>query len=348
MKTGLSNLGNVDFSGVSRRKFLCQSGVAVGSVVLGSQDVWAEPSAGASTAAQGLPQRILGKTKVPVSVLTLGTAPCGQSKVFSSRQVADIVNAAVDEGINFIDTARIYGCAEEGIGLALGHRRKEVFLATKVWADTIKDAEERFGESLKLLKTEQVDLLYFQSLGNHDVVRARQADGVFTWLLKQKQLGKTRFLGVSGHNGVGKFPAFVESGDVDVVLMVLNFVDRHIYNFEEKVLPLASKHNLGVVAMKVFGGVRGGFASYGGPQAPSQLDAQYLELAVRYSLGLPGVATVNIGVHDVDQIRKNVRMVKDFRPLSAEEQTLLDGVGRELAKKWGPRFGPVGEKNDGV
>lgn len=206
----------------------------------------------------------------------------------------------------------------------------------------------KVGQSLKLLKTEQVDLLYFQSLGNHDVVRARQADGVFNWLLKQKQLGKTRFLGVSGHNGLGKFPAFVESGDVDVVLMVLNFVDRHTYNFEEKVLPLARKHNLGVVAMKVFGGVRGGFASYGGPQAPSQLDAQYLELAVRYSLGLPGVATVAIGVHDVNQVRKNVRMVKDFRPLSAEEQTLLDEVGRELAKKWGPRFGPVGEKSDGV
>ena len=333
---------------VSRRKFLHQSGAAVGSAVLGSQIAWRASPAAAATAAETVPRRVLGRTKIPVSILTLGTAPCGQSKFFSSQQVAEIVNAAVDEGINFIDTARIYGCAEEGIGLALGRRRKEVFLATKVWADTIKEAEERFGESLKLLKTEQVDLVYFHCLGSRDVRRARQADGVFNWLLKQKQLGKTRFVGISGHNAVGRFPAFIESGDVDVVLMVLNFVDRYTYDFEEKILPLARKHDLGIVAMKVFGGVRGGFASYGGPKGPPQLDAQYLELAVRYSLGLPGVATVNIGVHDSEQVRKNVRIVKNFRPLSAEEQTQLAKAGRELAKKWGPHFGPVVEKGDGV
>ena len=339
-------MSNLEFSAVSRRKFLHQTGAAVGSVVLGSQAGWAASPAAASTAATGLPRRVLGKTKVPVSILTLGTAPCGQSKFFSSRQVADIVNAAVDEGINFIDTAHIYGCAEEGIGLALGRRRKEVFLATKVWADTIKEAEEQFGQSLKLLKTEQVDLVYFHCLGARDVGRARRANGVFNWLLKQKKLGKTQFVGVSGHNAGGRFPAFIESGDVDVVLMVLNFVDRHTYDFEEKVLPLARKHDLGVVAMKVFGGMRGGFASYGGPKAPPQLDAQYLELAVRYALGLPGVATVNIGVHDANQVRKNVRIAKNFRPLSAEEQALLEKVGRDLAKKWGPHFGPVVEKGD--
>jgi predicted aldo/keto reductase-like oxidoreductase len=348
MNMDLSKMGDVEFSAVSRRKFLHQTGAAVGSVVLGGQGVWAASPAGVATAAEGLPRRVLGRTKIPVSILTLGTAPCGQSKFVSSRQVADIVNTAVDEGINFIDTARIYGCAEEGIGLALGCRRKEVFLATKVWADTITEAEERFGQSLKLLKTEQVDLLYFHSLGSRDVGRARRADGVFNWLLKQKQLGKTRFVGISGHNAGGRFPAFIESGDVDVVLMVLNFVDRHAYDFEEKVLPVACKHNLGVVAMKVLGGMRGGFDSYGGPKAPPQLDAQYLELAVRYALGLLGVATVNIGVHDAEQVRKNVRIVKNFRPLSGEEQALLEKVGGELARKWGPHFGPVEEKGDGA
>jgi predicted aldo/keto reductase-like oxidoreductase len=114
------------------------------------------------------------------------------------------------------------------------------------------------------------------------------------------------------------------------------------------VLPVACKHNLGVVAMKVLGGMRGGFDSYGGPKAPPQLDAQYLELAVRYALGLLGVATVNIGVHDAEQVRKNVRIVKNFRPLSGEEQALLEKVGGELARKWGPHFGPVEEKGDGA
>ena len=83
-------------------------------------------------------------------------------------------------------------------------------------------------------------------------------------------------------------------------------------------------------------------------QSLKLLKTEQVDLLYFQSLGNHDVATVAIGVHDVNQVRKNVRMVKDFRPLSAEEQTLLDEVGRELAKKWGPRFGPVGEKSDGV
>ena len=81
-------MGNVKFSGVSRRKFLHQTGAAVGSVILG-----AASSASASTAAEGLPRRVLGKTKIPVSILTLGTAPCGQSNFGTSRQVAERIKS---------------------------------------------------------------------------------------------------------------------------------------------------------------------------------------------------------------------------------------------------------------
>ena len=81
-------------------------------------------------------------------------------------------------------------------------------------------------------------------------------DGVFPWILKQKKLGKCRFVGVSSHNAPSMCRQVLETGDVDVLLTVINFIDRHTYNHEGELIPVARKHGTGVIAMKVFGGAR--------------------------------------------------------------------------------------------
>ena len=281
----------------------------------------------------------LGKTGVSLTVLTLGTAPCGFAKPDSTKNVADCVNAAINLGITAIDTAPAYDVAEEGVGLGLGRRRNEVFLSTKVLADKIKDAEKILANSLAKLKTDHVDLLYFHCVGDRKVDIAMNPDGVFTWLVNQKRAGKTRFVGISGHNRPGHFARFLQSGECNVLLTVVNFVDRYTYNFEQKVLPIAIKNNVGIVAMKVFGGAKNG--DYARPELGPQLDPRHLELAVRYAMGVPGVTTLNIGAATPEQIRKNVAMVLGYKPLTAEEQSRLDALGNELAPKWGPHFGPL-------
>jgi len=332
-------------SSISRRTFVRRTGVLAGGMLVGAKTVsaWAaetsDQPAAVGKSPEELPRRVLGRTGVPVTTLTLGTAPCGLCPKIPPPEIAKIVNCALDLGINSVDTAPAYKQAEEGVGLALGRRRKQTFLATKVLADTIEEAEKSFSSSLRLLKTDCVDLVYYHSVGSHDVEKALDSDGVFTWLLKQKAAGKFRFLGISGHHMPGAFPRLLETGHVDVLLTVVNFVDRHIYNFEETVLPVARKHNVGIVAMKVFGGARG--SRYQDPKAPPELDLEHLPLAVRYSLGIPGVATVNLGVHNVGQLRKNVQLVKSFQRLSPEERDAASKLGRRLAQQWGPRFGPV-------
>jgi len=331
-------VSSIKLSEVSRREFVRQAGLAAGGMLLAGGGALASPH----TPAQGdLPRRILGRTGVPVTVFTLGTAPAGFAKPYSTKRVADVVDAALELGVNSIDTAPKYDIAEEGVGLALGKRRKDVFLATKVWADTIQEAEQSLSQSLRRLKTDCVDLLYYHSIGHRQVDGAMAADGVFTWIVKQKKAGKTRFVGVSGHHMPGRFARFIESGEVDVVLTVVNFVDRHTYRFEDLVLPLVRKHNLGIVAMKVFGGAHSKKGSYANPDAPPQLDVEHLETAVRYALGVPGVTTLNIGCHNPQQVRHNVQMVRSFRPLSAEEQEKVETLGKQLAAQWGPHFGPV-------
>jgi predicted aldo/keto reductase-like oxidoreductase len=321
---------------LSRRSFIHQSGLLAGGTALAGRAVAADTRA-------ELPRRTLGRTNVPITALSIGTAAIGFSRKYTVQQIGDIVNTALDEGVTSIDTARHYAKAEEGVALGLGSRRDEVFLATKVWADTVETAEKSLATSLKVLKTDRVDLLYYHSLGQRDVEGAMDPDGVFSWLVKQKQAGKTRFLGISGHNLPGRFGPFIESGEVDAIMVLLNFVDRYTYNFEERVLPIARKKGVGVVAMKVFGGPRGGFASYGGGKVPPLVGGKYVDLAIRYALGLPGVASVNLGVHDSEQVRANVETVKNYRPLEPDEERLLATAGRQMAAEWGPHFGEVAE-----
>lgn len=321
--------------GVSRREFVVQSGMLAGGALLGgvASQAWADTPAGE------LPKRVLGRTGVAITTFTLGTAPAGFTKPHNPKNVADCVNAAIDLGVNAIDTAPAYDVAEEGVGLALGKRRKEVFLSTKILADDVAKAEKILANSLRLLKTDYLDLIYFHQVGERKVDIALQPDGVYTWLLKQKKAGKIRFAGISIHNRPEKAIGLLESGEVDVLLTIINFVDRHTYNFEEKVLPAARKHKTGIVAMKVFGGARKG--NYPDPKCPPQLDIEHLEMAVRYSMAIEGVASLEIGAHNVEQVRKSVELVKCCRSLSAEESQKLVSLGKELAVQWGTHLGPL-------
>ena len=208
-------------------------------------------------------------------------------------------------------------------------------------ADTVKEAEESLANSLRLLKTDCIDLVYYHNVGSHDVPKAMESDGVFSWLVKQRKAGKFRFLGISGHNMPGLYAQLLETGEVDVLLTLVNFVDRHTYGFEEKVLPIARKNNIGIVAMKVFGGARKSAGSYSNPKAPPELDVEHLELAVRYAMSVPGVNTLNLGAHNMEQVRKNIEMVRNCGPLTSDDQDKIAALGKELAPKWGEHFGPV-------
>jgi len=331
---------------ISRRVFVRQTGMIAGSAML------AAPPAVAASAAEsaardvpslvpgGVPRRILGRTNVPITTFTLGTAPCG---CLTPAEIAQLVSTALDEGVNAVDTSERYGNSQEGVGLALGKRRKDVFLSTKVFANSIADAEKSLAKSIKLLKTDTFDLLYYHGLGNLKIDRAFEPDGVFTWLLKQKKAGKCRFVGVSGHNLPARFPQFLETGEVDVLLVVVNFVDYHTYHFEETVLPVARKHNVGIVAMKVYGGAAK--MNYKNANR-AHLDDQHVPMALRYALSVPGVATADLGCYSAEQIRHNVRMCKEFRPLSAAEEAKLLETGKGLAATWGEHFGPCKESQE--
>jgi predicted aldo/keto reductase-like oxidoreductase len=71
------------------------------------------------------------------------------------------------------------------------------------------------------------------------------------------------------------------------------------------------------------------------------MQQRLMEQAVRYALDLPQVASLCIGPHTVDQLRRNVQLVKNHKPLSDQERDELMTLGKQLSKRWKDHYGPV-------
>jgi len=318
----------------SRREFLRKTALAGAALAVGA--------AGGRAASGGseLPTRVLGRTGAKVTILGLGTAPIGEARGDLGEAVK-IFSEVIDRGVNYVDTARIYGIAEEALGQVLATRRDKVFLVTKCWTDSAAQAEKMFEESLRTLKTDHVDLVHIHNIGNKNLDKVLAKDGILEYLLKQKEAGKTRFIGVSGHERPPQFVKILQTDQIDVVMGVMNYADRNIYDFESKVLPECRKRNVGVVAMKVYAGIKGGFPNHRKAWVGCNTPPELMPKALAYALDLDGVHVANIGPFTLEQAIQNVELARRYKPLTAAERQELLAFGNELAPTLGPRYGPV-------
>ena len=320
---------------LGRREFLRKSILAGAGLAAAGSGMRA-----AETGSSELPRRVLGRTGVRVTILGLGTAPIGEARVEVS-QAAKIFAEVIDRGVNYVDTARGYGIAEEALGQVLPSRRDKVFLVTKCWTDSGAQAQKSFEESLRTLKTDHVDLVHIHHVGGKDIDKVLAKDGILEYLLKQKEAGKTRFIGISGHARPPRFLKVLETGRIDVLMAVMNYADRHIYDFEGKLLPECRKRNVGVVAMKVYAGIKGGFPNHPKGWVGCNTPPELLPKALAYALDLEGVCVANVGPFTMEQALQNVEFARRYKPLTDKEREDLLAYGQQLAPTLGPRYGPV-------
>lgn len=321
--------------GWSRRAFLQKTALAGAGLAIGATAGHASESGGSE-----LPMRVLGRTGAKVTILGLGTAPIGEARGEVS-EAAKIFAEVIDRGVNYVDTARIYGIAEEALAQVLPTRRDRVFLVTKCWTDSGVRAKESLETSLRTLNVDHVDLVHIHHVGGKDLSKVLARDGILEYLLKQKEAGKTRFIGISGHARPPHFVRMLETDQIDVVMPVMNYADRNIYDFESKVLPECRKRNIGVVAMKVYAGIKGGFPNHRRGWVGCNTPPEMLSKAMAYALDLEGVHVANIGPFTMEQAVENVELAKRYKPLTVNEREALLAFGRELAPTLGPRYGPV-------
>jgi predicted aldo/keto reductase-like oxidoreductase len=322
-------------SRLNRREFLQRTALAGAGLAVGAAGAGASEGGGAE-----LPTRVLGRTGARVTILGLGTAPIGEARG-DLNEAVKIFSEVIDRGVNYVDTARIYGIAEEALGQVLPSRRDKVFLVTKCWTDSGEQAQRMFEESLRMLKTDHVDLVHIHNVGNKNLDKVLASDGILEYLLKQKQAGKTRFIGMSGHERPPQFVKMLETDQIDVVMGVMNYADCSIYDFEGKVLPECRKRNVGVVAMKVYAGIKGGFPNHRKAWVGCNTPPERMGKALAYALDLDGVSVANVGPFTMEQAIRNVELAKQYKPLTDAERQGLLTYGKELASTLGPRYGPV-------
>lgn len=198
--------------------------------------------------------RRLGRTEHQSSVLIYGAASlwtCSQEEADAS------VRAALDAGINHIDTARFYGESEVRLGAMMPEIRDRVFLATKVTERPYEAAWRSINESLERLAVDQVDLLQIHEVNDMATLDVVTGDGgPLAAVVRAQEEGLTRFVGITGHShdapvvhreALARF-------DFDTVLTPYNWVLARNPQFEEDYQLLrdeVSRRDVGLMTIKM-------------------------------------------------------------------------------------------------
>jgi predicted aldo/keto reductase-like oxidoreductase len=236
-----------------------------------------------------------------------------------------LIHAAIDNGITFMDNAWEYndGESERRMGKALaqdGYREK-VFLMSKNCAHdrTAANSMVKLEESLRRLQTDYLDLWQIHEVTwSDDPERIFAPGGAAEAMVKAKEEGKVRFIGFTGHKSPAIFRRMLAQGfPWDTLQMPVSVLDANFNSFQREILPIAQAQGIGVIGMKSL--AAGHFFSLpDGTLSPEE--------ARRYALSQP-IASLCVGIDSMDVLEQDLRVARNFVPMTAEEQTAaIDAV----------------------
>jgi len=268
-----------------------------------------------------LPRRPYGKTGIELSLVGLGgivVSNIGQS------EANEIVAWGVDRGVNYFDVAPSYGNAQERLGPALKPYRKAVFLACKTQRRDSPGAQKELEESLRLLKTDHIDLYQLHALGTvEEVDKVMAPGGAMEVFVRAREKGQVRYLGFSAHS-VGAALKAMDAFGFDSVLFPLNVVCIQNGAFGLQVIEKARKKGVVRLALKAMA-----WRPVGKDEKPPfdkcwyvpSSDPSLAGSCLYYTLGLPITAVIPPG--DPGLFRLAVEFGMNYQPLSEKERENL-------------------------
>ena len=269
---------------------------------------------GFAQAERTLPKVKFGKTGLDVTTLGFGSA---------FNITPPLLNAALVEGINFIDTAQSYnrGNSEINIGsiLQTGNKRKDCIIVTKCGSTDTSELVSKLPGSLERLQTDYVDIYYIHNLGNP----GRLDDELKATAEKLKKEKKIRFFGFSSHhrNMVETMEKAAEVGFVDAIMFKYNFRD-YDNDALNRAIDKCAKANIGLVAMKT----QGGAESFG-----ERVDAFSEKGFNKYQAVLKAV-WADDRIHCAVSAMQNIQQVRDNT--TAARESKLGVIERELLEQY--------------
>ena len=274
--------------------------------------------------AGGIPLRALGRTGLKVPIIGMG----GGHAVRNMDEAATVrlIQAAIDEGITFLDNAWEYGQGESeprmGKAISEGGRREKVFLMTKVCARDRKGAEAQLHDSLRRFRTDVIDLWQFHECNyDNDPEWIFGPDGALEAARAARKAGKIRFIGFTGHKSPHIHRKMLEQKfEWDACQLPITVMDAHYRSFQKEVLPELNRRGIAALGMKSLGGL-GQFVTAAG-LTPAECR--------RYALSLP-ISTLIVGIDSPERLKQELEIARTFTPMSDDEKAALLAKARPQA-----------------
>jgi aryl-alcohol dehydrogenase-like predicted oxidoreductase len=259
-----------------------------------------------------IPKRRLGKTGVEVTILGLGGEGILRTYGFE-KQAYSLINAAIDLGINYFESARAYSGSEAYYGKALRERRSDIFLTSKSHARDKYGALVHLEQTLKNMQTDYLDLWQVHDVRtDEDVEEIFGPDGAIEAFEEAKQKGLVRFVGLTGHQDPLQLLQSMDLFAFDTVLLPINPGEPAYDSFIEQVVPVANEKEMGIIGMKIY---FRGFAK----QLPWYSS---MEPFFRFALSQP-ISTAVVGCDNIRQLEENVGFAAAFAPFTEAELSKL-------------------------
>ena len=310
---------------MDRASFLKWLGATVGSGLFSAAGGASTRETSHRRGAASLPERPFGRTGLTMPILGLGGWHLGDAG--SERAARTLLDAAIGEGVRFLDNAESYhaGTAERWLGAAIESLgvRKQVYVMTKTFdlEHRARDSAARHLEgSLRRLRTDRLDLWQLHSVRSaEDVDHAFRRGGAMEYILEMQRQGVVRHVGVTGHRdpaaNLRALRYWDEGIRFDAMQLPLNPMDFHQRSFQRHVLPELVKRDIAIIAMK------------------TSADGRLLRSRVctateclRFAWSLP-ISLAVVGMERPALVRENARLARELRPMSeADRRALIDRV----------------------
>ncbi|CAA9410831.1 MAG: Oxidoreductase, aldo/keto reductase family [uncultured Pyrinomonadaceae bacterium] len=288
-------------------------------------------------------KRKFGKTDMDFSVLGFGGAEIGFNPQQTQEDVNQLLNSALDAGLNLIDTAAGYLKSEQMIGEAVGKRRKEFYLITKCGALdgftrsdwSVKGILATIETSLKNLKTDYLDIAQLHSCDTEILKRGDAIEG----LQRAQEKGYTRYIGYSGDNDDARYA--IETDVFDSLQTSVSVADQTPIDTNIK---LAATKNIGVIAKRPIANAV--WRHDAKPESSyhheywdriQKLKFDFLNksteeataIALRFTLSIPGVHTMIVGTTRPNRWQENAKYIAEGE-LSGEEYEAIRNRWKEV------------------
>lgn len=288
--------------------------------------------------------REFGKTGEKISILGFGCMrfPQIDGKIDEEKTI-EMVRYAIDNGVNYIDTAYPYhnGESEIVVGKILkdGYRER-VNLATKLpsWEiNSREDMDKYFNEQLKKLQTEQIDFYLIHAL-DKGLWENLVENNIFDFLNEIKKSKKVRYVGFSFHDKYEVFKEIIDSYDWDFTQIQYNYLDEE-YQAGTKGLEYASKKDMGVIIMEP---LRGGKLANNLPNDileiinKSDSKKSPAQWAFKFLYNKPEIGIVLSGMSNMEQVIDNIRICNEdgvADSMNLENEKVIEALRDTLKSK---------------